>query len=104
VQELAFAWPQDMWSLQQLSARAGVVLGALGLDHIPLDTPLRQLSDGYKRRCALAVALVRRRVGSLRRIRHIMPLTEGLAGLRRNLAGFWVQVLGFGKGWGSTTS
>lgn len=49
-----------MVSLQQLSARAGVVLDALGLDHIPLDTPLRQLSDGYKRRCALAVALVRR--------------------------------------------
>lgn len=95
MQELAFAWPQDMGSLQQLSTRAGVVLGALGLDHIPLDTLLRQLSDGYKRRCALAVALVRRRVGSLRHIQHIMPLTEGLVGIRRNVAGFRVQGSGF---------
>ncbi|BDA48515.1 Energy-coupling factor transporter ATP-binding protein Ecf [Coccomyxa sp. Obi] len=72
-QELAFAWPQDMLSLQQLSSRAGVVLPALGLSHIPLDTPLRQLSDGYKRRCALAVALVRRP--------SVLLLDEPLAGL-----------------------
>jgi energy-coupling factor transporter ATP-binding protein EcfA2 len=59
-QELLFAWPQDPWSLQQLASRANIVLPALGLGDIPLDTPLHQLSDGYKRRCALAVALVRR--------------------------------------------
>ena len=73
MQELAFAWPTDMASLQLLSSRAAVVLPALGLAHIPLETPLRQLSDGYKRRCALAVALVRRP--------SVLLLDEPLAGL-----------------------
>ncbi|CAL5223971.1 g6580 [Coccomyxa viridis] len=72
-QELAFAWPTDMASLQLLSSRAAVVLPALGLAHIPLETQLRQLSDGYKRRCALAVALVRRP--------SVLLLDEPLAGL-----------------------
>ena len=52
VQELLFGWPTDAWSLAQLSQRAGIVLGALGLDAVPLETPLRHLSDGYKRRYA----------------------------------------------------
>ncbi len=73
MQELAFAWPTDMASLQLLSSRAAVVLPALGLAHIPLETQLRQLSDGYKRRCALAVALVRRP--------SVLLLDEPLAGL-----------------------
>lgn len=50
-----------------------MVLPALGLSHIPLDAPLRQLSDGYKRRCALATALVRRPA--------VLLLDEPLAGL-----------------------
>ena len=33
---------------------------AVGLKHIPVETPLQQLSGGYKRRIALAVQLVRR--------------------------------------------
>jgi energy-coupling factor transporter ATP-binding protein EcfA2 len=82
-QELVFGWPPDAWSLQQLSVRAGIVLSALGLDGIPLGTPLRQLSDGYKRRAALAVALVRRPA--------LLLLDEPLAGLdwqsRADIAG-----------------
>lgn len=62
-----------MASLQLLSSRAAVVLPALGLSHIPLETPLQTLSDGYKRRCALAVALVRRP--------SVLLLDEPLAGL-----------------------
>ena len=73
VQELVFGWPTDAASLQVLSSRVAIALPALGLSHIPLETPLRQLSDGYKRRCALAVALVRRP--------SVLLLDEPLAGL-----------------------
>ena len=73
VQELVFGWPTDAASLQVLSSRVAIVLPALGLSHLPLETPLRQLSDGYKRRCALAVALVRRP--------SVLLLDEPLAGL-----------------------
>ena len=73
MQELVFGWPTDAVSLQVLSSRVAIVLPALGLSHIPLETPLRQLSDGYKRRCALAVALVRRP--------SVLLLDEPLAGL-----------------------
>jgi energy-coupling factor transporter ATP-binding protein EcfA2 len=45
----------------------------MGPAQVPLETPLRQLSDGYKRRCALAVALVRRP--------SVLLLDEPLAGL-----------------------
>ena len=72
-QELLFGWPTQPWALQQLAARASVVLPALGLDTFPLDTPLASLSDGYKRRAALAVALVRRP--------SVLLLDEPLAGL-----------------------
>ncbi|CAK0738148.1 hypothetical protein CVIRNUC_001001 [Coccomyxa viridis] len=72
-QELVFGWPTDAASLQVLSSRVAIALPALGLSHIPLETPLRQLSDGYKRRCALAVALVRRP--------SVLLLDEPLAGL-----------------------
>lgn len=73
LQELLFGWPADPWSLHTLAARTGVVLSALGLDGISLDTPLRSLSDGFKRRAALAVALVRRP--------SLLLLDEPLAGL-----------------------
>ena len=72
-QELLFGWPAQPWALQQLAARAGVVLPALGLAGVPLDAPLMSLSDGYKRRAALAVALVRRP--------SVLLLDEPLAGL-----------------------
>lgn len=60
LQELSFAWPTGALARQQLSQIAQQTLAAVGLAHVPLDTPLRQLSDGYKRRVALAVQLVRR--------------------------------------------
>lgn len=58
-------------------------LQSVGMASFALDTPLRSLSDGYKRRLALAVQLVRRP--------SVILLDEPLAGLdwkaRRNLAG-----------------
>ncbi|KAK9833305.1 hypothetical protein WJX81_004812 [Elliptochloris bilobata] len=72
-QELAFAWPQTNAALGQLAAAAQVVLPAVGLGSVPLGAPLRQLSDGYQRRAALATALVRRPA--------VLLLDEPLAGL-----------------------
>ena len=73
MQELAFAWPQTGAALGQLAAAAQVVLPAVGLAGVPLAAPLRQLSDGYQRRAALAAALVRRPA--------VLLLDEPLAGL-----------------------
>ena len=59
------------------------VLRAVDLDHISINTPLRQLSDGYKRRVALAVQLARQP--------SLLLLDEPLAGLdwqaRADIAG-----------------
>lgn len=60
MQEIVFGWPFDEYERQALSAQAHRVLEAVGLKHIPVATPLQQLSGGYKRRVALAVQLVRR--------------------------------------------
>lgn len=83
LQELAFAWPQTGAALAQLAAAAEVVLPAVGLAGVPLGTPLRQLSDGFQRRAALAAALVRRP--------GLLLLDEPLAGLdwrsRADIAG-----------------
>ena len=73
MQELAFAWPQTSAALGQLAAAARVVLPAVGLGGVPLGAPLRQLSDGFQRRAALAAALVRRPA--------VLLLDEPLAGL-----------------------
>lgn len=60
-QELTLGWPRgdpaDTYSRQMVAAN---VLQAVGLMHVPLDTPLHTLSDGYKRygiavRCVIAV-------------------------------------------------
>lgn len=49
-QELTMGWPRgnpsDTYARQMVAAN---VLQAVGLMHIPLDTPLHTLSDGYKR-------------------------------------------------------
>ena len=95
-QELAFAWPQTGAALAQLGAAAEVVLPAVGLAGVPLGTPLRQLSDGFQRRCALAAALVRRPA--------VLLLDEPLAGLdwraRADVAGVLGACLGLGLGLG----
>ena len=36
-----------------------MLLAGIGLRHLAMDTPLEQLSDGYKRRVALAAQLAR---------------------------------------------
>jgi energy-coupling factor transporter ATP-binding protein EcfA2 len=44
------------------------VLQAVGLTHISMHAPPSSLSDGYKRRLALAVQLVRRLSAALRTV------------------------------------
>lgn len=60
LQEIVFGWPFNEYERQAYSAQAHRVLEAVGLKPIPVQTPLQQLSGGYKRRVALAVQLVRR--------------------------------------------
>ena len=53
-EELCAGWPSPevpggLAARQALGARAGRVLPAVGLGGLPLDVPLRSLSDGYKR-------------------------------------------------------
>lgn len=73
-EEITLTWPRG--DFQELYARqmvAGRVLEAVGLASVPLDTPVRSLSDGYKRRVALAVQLCRQP--------DVLLLDEPLAGL-----------------------
>lgn len=75
-EELTFGWPQrpeDMFTRQQMTMRLGKVLQAVGLDDIDLQASPTSLSDGYKRRLALAVQLAR---GP-----SVLLLDEPLAGL-----------------------
>ena len=60
LQEIVFGWPFNEYERQAYSVQAHRVLEAVGLKPIPVQTPLQQLSGGYKRRVALAVQLVRR--------------------------------------------
>ena len=61
VEELTFGWPPAEPPALRAArgARAQAVLRALALDDLPLQARLRDLSDGYKRRVALAVQLSR---------------------------------------------
>lgn len=56
--ELTFGWPTSFVERQVLSARVYQVLDAIGLNKFSLETKTKHLSDGYKRRLALAVQLV----------------------------------------------
>jgi energy-coupling factor transporter ATP-binding protein EcfA2 len=76
--EITAGWPSPITPAayakrEVLSLRAYAVLSAVGLDSVSLETPLSSLSDGYKRRVALAVQLVRQPA--------ILLLDEPLAGL-----------------------
>ncbi len=62
------------------------MLQAVDLDHISIKTPLKQLSDGYKRRVALAVQLARQP--------SLLLLDEPLAGLDWRARGDVAKVLG----------
>ena len=61
VEELTFGWPPTEAPALRAArgAQAQAVLTALALDDLPLQARLRDLSDGYKRRVALAVQLSR---------------------------------------------
>ena len=76
LQELTFGWPQTNESFDErrrLALRLQDALRAVGMADFPLDTPVRSLSGGYKRRLALAIQLVR---GP-----YVLCLDEPLAGL-----------------------
>lgn len=64
-EEIVVGWPTAqsegaLYKRQILTQRVQQVLMAVGLSNLPLETQLSRLSDGYKRRVALAVQLVRR--------------------------------------------
>lgn len=76
LQELTFGWPQTNESFHErrrLALRLQEALAAVGMADFPLDTPVRSLSGGYKRRLALAIQLVRDP--------YVLCLDEPLAGL-----------------------
>ncbi|KAL3677367.1 hypothetical protein R1sor_027315 [Riccia sorocarpa] len=76
VEELMFGWSrqtQDPVLRQTLTLRIQSAVYVVGLQGMPLDMNPRNLSDGYKRRLALAVQLVR--------MPDVMLLDEPLAGL-----------------------
>ncbi|KAH9326295.1 hypothetical protein KI387_006473, partial [Taxus chinensis] len=76
VEELTFGWKrqlEDQLLRQQFRMRLESAILAVGLNGIALDLNPRSLSDGFKRRLALAVQLVR--------MPDILLLDEPLAGL-----------------------
>ena len=90
-EELTAGWPgadtgEGLMARQALAVRASQVLAAVGLDSLPITTRLSALSDGYKRRVALAVQLVRRP--------QLLLLDEPLAGLDWKTRSELVRLLG----------
>eukprot|EP00887_Chlorella_sp_A99_P007857 scaffold20.g7857.t1 len=84
-QELTAGWPALPEGLAQRQTLVARTHAEAGLAHLPLDTPLSSLSDGYKRRVALAVQLVRRPA--------LLVLDEPLAGLDWRARAELLQVL-----------
>ena len=76
LQELTFGWPTSANAFARrraLAYRMHDALHAVGMEGVPLDTEVRTLSGGYKRRLALAIQLVRDPA--------VLCLDEPLAGL-----------------------
>lgn len=71
--ELTFGWPPYEAAVQNRLFKLNWALTVTGLTSFNLDTPTNELSDGFKRRLALAVQLVRRP--------SVLILDEPLAGL-----------------------
>lgn len=67
------ASPQGYAERMRLQARLPAALAAVKIEHFPMTTDPNTLSDGYKRRLALAVQLIRRPT--------VLLLDEPLAGL-----------------------
>lgn len=83
--ELIFGWPNTLAGHQSMLARVNWALGAIGLVGFDLETPTNELSDGFKRRLALAVQLVRQP--------SILLLDEPLAGLDWKARGDMLRIL-----------
>lgn len=56
--ELTFGWAPSAAAFQDSIVRVNWALNATGLVDLGINTPTNELSDGYKRRLALAVQLV----------------------------------------------
>ncbi|KAJ7561532.1 hypothetical protein O6H91_03G031800 [Diphasiastrum complanatum] len=88
IEELTFGWPKntnDLYLRETLVARVQAAISAVGLYKVPMDLNPRALSDGYKRRLALAVQLVQ--------MPDLLLLDEPLAGLDWNARADVVKVL-----------
>jgi len=76
LQELTFGWPASASAFarrRELALAMNDALHAVGMERVALDTEVRTLSGGYKRRLALAIQLVRNPA--------VLCLDEPLAGL-----------------------
>lgn len=71
--ELTFGWPQTLAAYQQNIQRIQNALNSVGLTSFDVEMPTSNLSDGFKRRLALAVQLIRQP--------SVLLLDEPLAGL-----------------------
>ncbi|GBG92846.1 hypothetical protein CBR_g57502 [Chara braunii] len=88
LEELTFGWPRGVEDLEfrkDLAMRLQIAAMAVGITGISLDTSPRSLSDGYKRRLALAIQLVR--------LPDVLLLDEPLAGLDWKARGDLVRLL-----------
>eukprot|EP00884_Botryococcus_braunii_P005846 jgi/Botrbrau1/15262/Bobra.0382s0004.1 len=87
--ELTFAWSKEDAAMEAATGQATRAMAALGLDALGPEARLSDLSDGYKRRVALAVQLARRP--------RLLLLDEPLAGLDWRARSEIVNILGLVK-------